>query len=254
MKALFVLTPKESKRLIAKGIAALPEVKRASERGTIIVGWGSTCAYVAEELLGERIECERYIAGYITGGELRLSEGEKRMKPVVLKDGRSVDVHPKDALAAFGRNDVFIKGANAIDPEGNVGILLQNEFGGTIGTALGILAARGSHLIIPVGLEKLIPSVREASNRCGLETLDYATGRKVGLMPLMYGRAVTEIDALKLLADVDVLHIASGGLADSQGAVTLAVSGDEGEVKKAISIIEGVKKAQRLADSDNSLR
>ena len=213
------------------------------KQGTIIVGWGSTNTYVAQELSGETIEGERYVAGYIGGGELRVAEGEHRMPPIVLNDGKVTDVHPKDALAAFGADDVFIKGANAVDPEGNVGVLLQNEQGGTIGTAIGILAARGSHLIIPVGLEKLVPSVKEASNACGLETVDYATGKKVGLMPVMYGRTVTEIDALRLLADIKALHIASGGLDDSQGAITLAVSGYEDDVKRAIRIVEDIKSA-----------
>ena len=242
MNALFVLTPPESKRLIAKGIAALPELQKALQKGTVIVSWGSTCACVAEELLGEQVDSEQYVAGYIGDGELKVSEGENRITPVVLKDGKRVDVHPKDALGAFGKGDVFIKGANAVDPEGNAGILLQNDLGGTIGMAIGILAARGSHLIIPVGLEKLIPTVKEASSTCGLQTVDYATGKKVGLMPVMYGRTVTEIDSIKLLADVNVVHIASGGLKDSQGAVTLAVSGNEEEVKKLIKSIEAVKK------------
>ena len=243
MRALFVLAPEESKRLIAKGVALLPEVNAAMERGTIIVSWGSTCAYVAQELSGESVASERYMAGYIGGGELKVSKGEMRMNPIVLKDGTKVDIHPKDALADFGKGDVFIKGANAIDPDGNVGILLQNDLGGTIGTALGILAARGSSLLLPVGLEKLIPSVKEASNSCGLETVDYATGKKVGLMPVMYGKTVTEIDTIRLLADVDVVHIASGGLNDSQGAVTLAVWGKETEVTKIIHVVETVKEA-----------
>ena len=243
MKALIVLTPTESKRLIAKGVAVLPEVTNALKQGIIIVGWGSTNTFIAQELSGETVEGNRYLAGYIGGGELRVTEGERRMPPIVLRDGKVTDVHPKDALATFGRDDVFIKGANAVDPEGNVGVLLQNELGGTIGTAIGILAARGSHLIIPVGLEKLIPSVKEASNSCGLETIDYATGKKVGLMPVMYGRTITEIDALQLLADVRAIHIASGGLEDSQGAIILAVSGDKGEVEKAIQIVEDIKSA-----------
>ncbi|UCE17137.1 MAG: hypothetical protein JSV84_09530 [Gemmatimonadota bacterium] len=243
MKALIVLTPTESKRLIAKGVAALPEVTNALKQGTIIVGWGSTNTYVAQEISGETVETERFLAGYIGGGELKVSEGQDRIPPVVLHKGKRVDVHPKDALQTYSRDDVFIKGANAVDPDGNAGILLHNDVGGTIGTAIGILAARGSHLIIPVGLEKLIPSVKEASNTCGLETVDYATGKKVGFMPVMYGRTVNEINALQLLADVNVVHIASGGLDDSQGAITLAVSGDGHNVGKVIEIVEDIKNA-----------
>jgi hypothetical protein len=241
MKALFVLTPDESKRLIAKGVIALPEMHKALREGTVIVSWGSTCVCIAEELTGETIEADKYLAGYVGEGELRVSEGKDRVNPLVFRKGRRVDVHPKEALAEFGPDDVFIKGANAVDPEGHTAILLRHDQGGTIGLALGILAARGSHLIIPVGLEKLVPSVRDASNWCGLESIDYATGVKVGLMPLMYGRPVTEIDAIRILTGADAVAVAAGGLDRSQGAVTLAVSGDEVEVEKAIEIVEGIK-------------
>lgn len=46
MKRQFVLTVSESKRLIAKGVAALPEVKRAMEEGMVVVATGTTNAYV----------------------------------------------------------------------------------------------------------------------------------------------------------------------------------------------------------------
>ncbi|MBW2262654.1 MAG: hypothetical protein JRG91_11825, partial [Deltaproteobacteria bacterium] len=48
MQASFTLTVAESKRLIAKGVAAIPEVARARREGTLIVGRGSTNAYVLE--------------------------------------------------------------------------------------------------------------------------------------------------------------------------------------------------------------
>ena len=74
-KVLIVLTPSESKRLIAKGVRKLEEVERALEHGTIIIGLGTTNAYVAEELLNAlqdkdedvaKIEKERFAAGVIT--------------------------------------------------------------------------------------------------------------------------------------------------------------------------------------------
>ena len=39
------------------------------------------------------------------------------------------------AAPDFGPDDVFIKGANAIDPQGNAGILTSSLVGGTIGMA-----------------------------------------------------------------------------------------------------------------------
>jgi hypothetical protein len=55
MQALFTLTPSESKRLIAKAVAALPEVQEAREHGYLVIGRGSTNAYLIEELLGAPI-------------------------------------------------------------------------------------------------------------------------------------------------------------------------------------------------------
>ncbi len=53
MKALFVFTPNESKRLIGRAVAAMPEVKAALKRTNIMVGHGSTNVYVLEEILGK---------------------------------------------------------------------------------------------------------------------------------------------------------------------------------------------------------
>lgn len=64
-RALVVLPPGAARRLIARGVARLPEVERAREGGLIVVTLGTTNAYVAEELLGKPIERERFCAGYI---------------------------------------------------------------------------------------------------------------------------------------------------------------------------------------------
>ena len=53
MKALFVFTPNESKRLIGKAVAATEEVKRALKKANIMVSHGSTSVYVLEEILGK---------------------------------------------------------------------------------------------------------------------------------------------------------------------------------------------------------
>ena len=54
-------------------------------------------------------------------------------------------------------NDVVIKGANAIDPDGIAGVMLANPVGGTTGNITGPVMAKGINLVIPVGLEKSIP-------------------------------------------------------------------------------------------------
>ena len=61
MRALFVLTPPESKRLIAKAVARLPEVERARQDGEIAIGHGATNVYVVEEIFGECPDRDRYL-------------------------------------------------------------------------------------------------------------------------------------------------------------------------------------------------
>jgi len=246
MKAVFVLRSWESKRLIAKAVAALPEVKRALKEGYIIVARGSTNAYVAEELLGEKIDKGRYMAGLVYQGRLQALPEEQRLPVIILKDGKRAAISFEEALQVLGKEDVFIKGGNALDPQGNVGILMADPEGGTIGQALGIIIARGAHYIAPIGLEKLISSVKEASRILGINTVDYATGNKVGLMPILNAKVVTELEALKILFNVEAIQVASGGVGDSSGSVVLTVTGDEAKVQRAIELITELKSEEPL--------
>jgi acylphosphatase len=134
-----------------------------------------------------------------------------------------------------------IKGASAVDPEGNAGVLVSHPEGGTIGWAIGSVWARGIHLITPVGLEKLVPSVRQSVSLCGQYTFDYVQGKTVGMVPLVGAEVVTEIKALNILAGVDAFHVASGGVNGSEGSVTLVAEGNKESVNKAIRWVEAVK-------------
>ena len=55
MKMTVTLTVAESKRLIAKGVAAHPAVRQALENGLVAIAKGTTNGYVAEEILGQQI-------------------------------------------------------------------------------------------------------------------------------------------------------------------------------------------------------
>lgn len=50
--ALVMLLPRESKRLLAKAVLELPEVKRVLNDGWFVVSRGVTPAYLLEELTG----------------------------------------------------------------------------------------------------------------------------------------------------------------------------------------------------------
>ncbi len=248
MRALFVLTPAESKRLIGKAVAQLDEVKRAKKTGRLLIGHGSTNVFVAEEVLGrgkvaDVFRRETYLSGVILRGTMCTTLGPEKPPILVLNRGKVEPPAPtmEALLKDFGRDSVFIKGANCVDPEGNAAVFMAHPEGGTIGWAMGTLLARGVRIIVPVGLEKLVPSVSRAVGLCGQQTFDYCQGLRVGLMPLSGGKIVTEITALKILAGAEAFHVASGGSSGSEGAVTLVAEGAEAVIKKAIRCVESVK-------------
>ncbi len=233
-RALLVLNPSESKRLIARAVARMPEVQDAFARGRIIIGNGTTNAYVAEELLGASVSKWRYAAGVIAGSRLDVTEDSTRLAPYALKHGRPFEEGWVELLKEFQQDDIFIKGGNAVDPEGNVGILLASDTGGTVGRMFGIVSARGAHLVTPIGLEKLVPDVIEAAFHCGIARMDLTDGVPVGMAVLTGAQVVTEIEALEMLFGLDAWHIASGGIAGSEGAVAIAVEGSQDAVKEAV--------------------
>jgi hypothetical protein len=238
---VMVLTPSESKRLIAKGVATMPAVQNALKNGRLIIANGTTTAYVAEELLGIEVSKYNYAFGFIGDGRLSQTEEDERRLAYSLDHGQIVNVLPKDFVREFERDDVYIKGANAVDPFGLTGTLMANPLGGSWGAVLGVLQARGCKMIVPVGLEKLIPSVIEASRKCGILRFKYHHGESSGLMPIVSAETVTEIQALRLLAGVKATQVASGGVLGCEGSVVLAIEGPDEKVAKAFEIVGAFK-------------
>ncbi len=120
---------------------------------------------MAEELTGKKIDYFRYAAGYI-GEAAMVVPNEKRLPPVALK--RGTEVSADNIINEMTHSDVIIKGANALDPDGVAGVMMANPTGGTTGSIIGTVMARGINLIIPVGLEKSIPySVIEIARKIG---------------------------------------------------------------------------------------
>ena len=241
--ALVVLNPSESRRLLAKATVTLPEVRYAFQHGNIIIGRGVTNAFVTEELLGVRIEPKAgQTVGMVCRGITTGNSGPPPCPHHVIRRGNVVEgADSKVEILSFGPDDVFIKGANAIDPEGNAGIFTSSLVGGTIGMAWPVVTPRGSHLIMPVGLEKLVPSVIEAAKHTGLSVYKYSTGLPARLTPVVLGKVVTEIQALAHLAGVQVTHVGSGGVGGSEGAVVLSIEGEETKVDQAFQLIREIK-------------
>ncbi|MFW6114928.1 MAG: hypothetical protein ACOC6E_01375, partial [Thermodesulfobacteriota bacterium] len=241
--AMAVLNASESRRLLAKATAALPEVRKAWKKGIIILGRGITNAYIAEELFDIAVEPKGgQTIGMVCNGITDANLGAPPCTWHVIKDGKPLDgADSNTEILNFGSEDVFIKGANAVDHEGNAGIYSSSVKGGTIGMAWPILTPRGSHLIIPVGLEKMVASVTEAAKHTGIYHFTYTTGLPVKLVPVPLAKVVTEIQAFAILADVRAYHIGSGGVGGSEGSVHFALEGEEKNVEKAFEVVKSIK-------------
>lgn len=248
MKAAFTLTPAESKRLIAKAVVRMPEVRAALEKAYVILGGGTTNAFVAQELFGRDFEPGRFTAGINSAGILCTTAAPDRIPfPLILHKGELVQKTVREAFDDFHRETVVIKGANAVDPEGNVGIITSGFDGGTVAATIGTITSQGLNYIVPVGLEKMVASVKDGALYAGAKTLDYSLGADFGMYHLVRANVVTEIQALKILFDLEAKHVASGGIGGSEGSVVLVAWGDEPNVKRAIDLIEGIKGEKPVA-------
>ncbi|MFW6150623.1 MAG: hypothetical protein ACOC6A_03720, partial [Chloroflexota bacterium] len=241
--ALVTLNPSESRRLLAKAVVGLPEVRNAWKNGIIIIARGITDAYVTEELLGETLEPKAaQTVGMVVNGMTNANSGPPASTSHVIRKGKVVENADSTVeILDFGPEDVFIKGANAVDPEGNAAIMASSVRGGTWGSFTPIVTPRNSHLIIAVGLEKMVASVFNGMNHSGIYHFKYSTGVPAKLVPAMTGKVVTEIQALALLAGVRAFHVCSGGVGGSEGAVTLALEGDDAHVRNAFELVKSVK-------------
>jgi hypothetical protein len=245
MRAQVTLLPHESKRLIAKAVAAWPSVKKALADHCIIIATGTTNAYVVEELLGYVIEPRtRYAVGVFADGLAAESEESGRITPIVVTKGirKPDDFHWRSYLPEIKPGDVFIKGGNAIDHSGLAAIAAANDTAGVIGSAWGAIFQRGIEFLMPIGLEKLIPDVRTAVDFQAGYPAEIAMGNRFSLMPSMGAKVITEITALETLFGLKAVCIASGGVVGSEGAVTLLAEGSDNAVGRAVEMIQAIKK------------
>ncbi len=236
------LTVAESKRLIAKGLMKYPPFKERLKKGQVIVNKGTTNTYIAEELLNETLNRGEYVLGHILPekGEVKLDRSKSRQE-LVIKDGVIKDIPYNEALDGMNEGDIVLKGASIINyKKGQAGVLIGHPTGGTTGVIVPKIRERNLRLIIPVGLEK------ESSQ--DIHLLNWYTkiphepaGKKMPFIWSIEGELFTEIEAIKQFANVDVLHIASGGIGGAEGAVTICIRGEQKEVEKALEIINSIQ-------------
>ena len=195
MKSVVVISPSVSGNMLAEAVLELSEVKSALNNHYVIICNGTTNGYLARKLSGDNIQVRNFTAGIIQDHSLKVVPQEQRLPPLILKKGKIVDDEYLTILPSLNCDDVIVKGGNALDNQGNVGILTGADDGGTIGRIYGRVVTQGIKLILPVSLRKMIYSVNQASNKLGKTVIDRSDGWKVGLFPVSYGKVITEIEA-----------------------------------------------------------
>jgi len=259
MLAQVVLTPTESKKLIAKAIARLDVVRQAATDGMIVIHPSSSTYFIVEELTGSKPRTNYWVCGVVTPRgmcvEMAMASGERSPRTVEFDPGKlrglwaikKGKVFTEDTTAELmdqmTSKDVYIKGVNALDSQGNVGILVGER--GGLGVVLSAWKKKQFTLIFPAGLEKLIPiPVHQAAIEAKQAKYEYGMGLPAGLFAYPDGKSVTEIDAVKILSGAAAVPIASGGLGGAEGAVTLIIKGRNNQVKNALEFIEQSKGAK----------
>lgn len=261
--AQVVLTPAESKKLIAMAIAELEAVKKAE---TIILHPSSSTYFIVESLTGSKPKTDIWLCGVIVPKGLCTEMALHTRKHIITtRDGKlqgpsgfaeswvirhgkvSVGTPLEDLLNEIGPQDVYIKGVNAIDPQGNVGVLIGNVVeGGTIGLVISKWREKRFNLIFPAGLQKLIPgSIPEvAKDTKERSKYTYGMGLASYLLPCPTTNVVTEVTAIQILSGATAIPMAAGGLSGAEGAIVLLIRGNDGSVNRAINYVELAKGAR----------
>ncbi|MFP4456371.1 MAG: hypothetical protein ACLFPS_01805 [Clostridia bacterium] len=237
----------ESRRLIAKGLVKTKLFQDAFKDHKIILANGITNAFIYEEILDETLEDKSvFTAGIVTNGVACITDGKYRKDPLVLIEGEKSDQNWLDVVKTFGKEDLFIKGANGFDLYGRAGIMVAGAGGGTIGKSYGHIVSAGSTLIIPVGMEKLVPSLEDVNLYTGIDSIDYSIGKKSGVFVISDANIFTELEALRTLFDVEANAIAAGGINESLGSTTFIIKGNDEQVLECLDFIKKLKQEKAI--------
>ncbi|OGP90001.1 MAG: hypothetical protein A2156_01380 [Deltaproteobacteria bacterium RBG_16_48_10] len=264
VRAQVTLIPSESKKLVADAIAETDLIKKAREKGIIVVHPSSTTLFLIERLIGRRPQ-GIWVCGLVLpkglcisreyqreyegtglfarmGSHERHDMGQNPFAWVLEKGVFQTGIPLVSLLSKMGKGDVYVKGANAVDPDRKVGVLYGSVGAGTVGRVIAASRRKGFTILLPIGLEKLIPtSIAHAAKRASLKA-EWAMGIPVGLIPVP-GTVVTEVEAVSILSGATATVIGAGGLAGAEGAVTFVIRGSKEKVDRALQAVRAVKGA-----------
>jgi len=244
-------------------------VKEALSRGTVVIHPSSTTYFLVKEITGSEPQTEHWVLGAVLSQGLCRAAGKKgvhyklgahldqvkNMKVLVkdfpfkwvIRNGELKSGIPLgQIMEEMTPQDVYIKGCNALDIKGNAGVLFGHSGGGTIGFVMASQRKKGFKIILPVGLEKLIPvTIMQAAKAARRTDFEYGMGMPCGLMPVKGGTTITELEAIEILSGgAKAVPNAAGGLGGAEGAIVLAIEGSEDQVRRAIEYIEQSKGAK----------
>jgi hypothetical protein len=241
VQAQAILTVSESKRLIAQAVKEIPIVKNALANGMVIIGKGTTNAYVAEEITGKKIERAAFVRGRIqpAKGGKKLPD-VKAAPDVILEKGKVVDLPLAEAVKKLKPGDVVIKGANALNYKNRlVGVNIGAPDSGTTGTIMPYVVARKAYLIIPIGLEKLVAGDLVDLTLRMREPIESLNGLQS--MFLLTGEIVTELEAIHVLTGATAFQCSAGGIGGAEGSVWLVFRGTREQVTKALKLVQSIQ-------------
>ncbi len=240
-KVQVTLTVEEGKEIIALGILNHPTLIDTMKNGKVLFKGGTTVSKITEKLLGVPLK----ISGRITPrGTVSSKHTIEGAHSIIYYKGQwsNIDETIVDEVSRFTDKDLIICGANVFDNYGNAAIMAGSPGGGAVGQSLSSWYTEGAKVIIPVGVEKMIPGdLGEIIKRTGRNGKSLSWGMAVGLMPLK-GELFTEVEAIKILADVDCFPIGAGGLGEAQGSLTLEIHAPSNEeYEKIVKILKEIK-------------
>lgn len=255
-----VLNPTESKKLISLALLELDVVKKALKDGILAIHPSSSTYFMMEQILGQKPEGV-WLVGMIThkgtciegishqafeeDGYDSLSDPKNFPFTWIFDKGRfETGTRLADLLNRMGPDDVYVKGVNAFDAHGQVAVLLASLAGGTIGRAVKAQKRNGFQILYPAGQEKFIAgSLKEVVRETGRPRTADALGIPCGILPINQP-PFTEKEAYQVLAGVEVIPIASGGVGGAEGSIMLVLKGDPERVDLAMELTRKVKGAR----------
>jgi hypothetical protein len=254
MRIQITLTSPEGKWIIAKGIKALPLIRKTQKRGKILLKGGTTVSAVSEELCGKPMR----ISGMTTPQGTLTSRFKHEIQwahAQILQGGRILSLHTREdwekEVPSFTPEDLVITGANAFDAHGQAAIMAATYAGGSSLPFFQTLLIEGVPFLIAAGLEKLVPgNLGQVIPLAGRKKVDYSYGAAVGLIPV-FGILFTEKEALETLAAVKVWVIGKGGIHGAEGSTTFLVDGPPKEVMKIDKIYQSLKGSGLSGDPRN---